>query len=117
MKRLPNYRSPNFIRDRIVFQGSNLWSVRDECGYRVFSYSTCIAAYVDDVWYINDTYYSHRTSVHQGYVKRGLQDLILQDKVVHLYHLSRGSVFIEDRGTNTPAMRMRINRLKDGQYV
>ena len=118
LRYLSHYRTPNFIRDCVNFNGGHFrgewtpWDTIDvDASYVVYSYSTVIAEYLDGVWYQNETSYSITTSKHQSYVRQALYSLNNSDDVVHVYRVPQGARHLPFYARG-PVVQDRIKRIR-----
>ena len=88
------YSAYPFIRSRQDFRtksGNFKGFNYGDGSYKVWSYATVIAEYINGVWYINDTKYSVETAKQQQIVAESLgYDFWIND-TIHIDHLYRGT--------------------------
>lgn len=85
VKRIPDYKSPEYISRKEDFQGCRMFAFTDPNGvYRVFSYNTVIGQYEDGVWFLNARRYSPSTGKHHNYLRRGMP--VSYEWIVMCYH-------------------------------
>ena len=119
MRTIPNWRTPYRIGMLQEFTNStkHFYSSRDTDGtYYVWSYSTLIAEYRDDVWYLNDTSYSFNTSRHQGLVRQALSMRTLNDMSIHFYHVRMNTTRLTSLVYPNTVMMQRIKRIQANSW-
>lgn len=83
--RIANWKARQFVTEKKVFKGNNLFSEQLKNGYAVYSYGTHFPLYVysgiTQNWYRNVSKYSRTTSKHssQTYPGKVWKELNLQE--------------------------------------